>query len=106
MEFRIDLLMLALLPFLASLGAWFSKQLKSGRDGFFFLLPANAVLTGSTWAVIAKFTRMPLTAATILFDIIYSLSYFFALVAMGEQFKPIHGLGVGFALVAMVLLSL
>lgn len=103
---RFDILMLAVLPFLAVLGAWFSKQLKSGRNGFFFLLPLNAVLTGTTWATIAKTTKMPLSVATVIFDIIYSLTYFAAFVAMGEACTLRQGIGVGFALIALVLLSL
>lgn len=104
--FRIDILMLALLPFLSALGAWYSKQLKSGRNGFFFLLPLNAALSGIMWATVAKFTKMPLSVATILFDAIFSLSYFFTFVAMGESITPIQGLGVFCALIGMVLLSM
>ncbi len=104
--FRLDIAMLVVLPFLATLGAWFSKQLKSGRNGFFILLPLNAILTGTTWATIAKTTKMPLSVATVIFDLIYSISYFAAFVAMGEACTLRQGVGVGFALVALVLLSL
>lgn len=102
----MDILTLVLLPFLALLGAWFSKQLKLGRNCFFFLLPANAVLTGTAWATMAKFTKMPLSVATIIFDTVYSLSYFFAFVAMGESITLVQGIGVGCALAGIILLSL
>lgn len=104
--FRIDITMLVVLPFLALLGAWFSKQLKSGRNGFFFLLPLNAMLTGTTWAVVTKTTKMPLSVATIIFDLTYSLSYFLAFVLMGESVTLVQGIGVALALGALVLLSL
>lgn len=95
-----------MLPFLALLGAWFSRQLKAGRNGFFFLLPLNAVFTGTAWATVAKFTKMPLSVATIIFDTTYSLSYFFAFVLMGESITPLQGLGVACAIAGIVLLSL
>jgi len=104
--FRVDIMTLVLLPFLALLGAWFSKQLKSGRNGFFALLPLNAALTGTAWATVAKFTKMPLSVATIIFDTIYSLSYFFAFVAMGESITLVQGIGVGCAFLGLALLSL
>jgi uncharacterized membrane protein len=104
--FRVDITVLVVLPFLALLGAWFSKQLKAGRNGFFFLLPLNALLTGTTWAVVTKTTAMSLAVATVIFDTTYSLSYFLAFVLMGEQVTLIQGVGVMFALVALVLLSL
>jgi len=103
---RIDILMLFLLPFLAAIGAWFSRQLKSGRKGFFFLIPLNAVLTSTTWAIIANTTKMSLSVASAIFDIICSLSYFFAFVLMGETCTLWQGIGVFFAVVALVLLSL
>ena len=103
---RIDILVLALLPFTAVVGAWFSKQLKSGKNYFFPLLPLNAALTGTGWAIVAKYTKIPLSVATILFDATYSLSYFFAFVWMGESITCIQGVGVACALAGMVLLSL
>lgn len=106
MGFRIDIATLAVLPFLAILGAWFSKQLKSGRNAFFAFLPMNAALTGTAWGVVAKFTKMPLSVATILFDTTYSLSYFFAFVAMGESITLVKGIGVACAIMGIVLLSL
>lgn len=102
---RLDILMLVALPFLAALGAWFSKQLKSGRNGFFFLLPLNAVLTGTTWATIAKTTKMSLSVATILFDAVYSLSYFFAFVLMGEPVTITQGIGIACVVIGILLLS-
>ena len=104
--FRVDIAMLGVLPFLALLGAWFSKQLKAGRNGFFPLLPLNAALTGTTWAVVAKTTKMPLSVATVLFDAVYSLSYFFAFVLMGESVTLIQGIGVACAIAGIVLLSM
>lgn len=98
--------MLVLLPFLALLGAWSSKQLKSGRNGFFALLLLNGMFTVTVWATVAKFTKMPLSVATIIFDITYSLSYFFAFVAMGESITLLQGFGVAFALVGLILLSM
>jgi len=103
---RVDILILIILPLLAILGAWFSKQLKSGRNGFFYLLPLNAALTGTAWAIVAKFTKMPLSVATIIFDTTYSLSYFFAFIVMGESITLTQGAGVALALVGLVLLSL
>jgi uncharacterized membrane protein len=104
--FRIDILMFILLPFLAVSGAWFSKQVKLGRDRFFPLLPLNAAVTGVLWAVITRTTKTPLTAATVIFDTVYALSYFLAFAALGEPVTLMQGFGVALALVALVLLSL
>lgn len=106
MEFRIDIAMLALLPFLAFLGAWCSRQLKSGRKWFFVSLPLNAILTGTVWATVVKFTKMPLSVATVMFDAMFSLSYFLAFVLMGESITPVQGIGVACAITGIVLMSL
>lgn len=99
-------LLFAVLPFLALLGAWASLKFRSGRNGFFFLLPLDALLNGTAWAGIVKTTRLPLTAAAILFDVIYSTSYFLALVKMGEPASLTNWIGVGCAVAAFILLSL
>jgi len=106
MPFRIDNATLVVLPFLALIGAWFSKRLKSGQNIFFAFLPMNAAVTGTAWGIMAKYTKMPLSVATVLFDATYSLSYFFAFVMMGESITLVKGIGVAFAVAGIVLLSL
>ena len=103
---RIDVLMLCCLPIISVIGAIFSKKIKTTQGNkYFFLIPITSVLTGLTWAAISKYTPMSLSVATIIFDTIMSLSYFFAFIVLGEAISLTQGIGVIMAIVALILLS-
>ena len=103
---RLDLLPLAIIPFLSILGAWYSRKLKAGHNAFFLLMPLNGALTGASWAVMSRLTRMSLAVASVIFDAVYNLSYFFAFLAMGESITFTQALGVACVILGMVLMSI
>lgn len=91
----------------SSISAIFSKRLKTTHQKFyFFLIPCMSVLTGLTWAFFSRYTKWSLSVATIIFDVVMSLSYFFMFLMLGESITFMQGIGVVLALGALIFLSI
>lgn len=103
---RIDILMLLCLPFICALSAYFSKKIKVTQSNkYYFIIPIMSIMNGLAWTTISKYTSMSLSVATIVFDTLMSLSYFFAFILLGEAITLSQGIGVVLAIASMILLS-
>lgn len=104
---RIDIILFATLPILAVVGAIFSKQLKvSQSNKYIFLIIGMAIISGLVWSYISKYTKISLSVATVIYDLVYGLAYFFTFWALGETITLIQGVGVALAMAAIILLSI
>lgn len=102
---RYDLLAFLALPFLGFSGAYSSQKIKKSNK-LIFIPPLVSFAVGWLWVVVAKHTKMSLATAQIAFDTTYVLYYFLAFLLLGESITFRQGLGAGFAITGIVLLSL
>ena len=99
-----NLIFLAL-PLLAFLGARTSKEIKI-TNKFIYIPPLISFAVGWGWIFFAKYTKMSLAIAQILFDTTYILFYFLAFILLGEAITLIQGIGVVLAVSGIILLGL
>jgi drug/metabolite transporter (DMT)-like permease len=104
---RLDIIAFLFLPLLAVIGAICSKKIKyNGGAWPIVSMLGLSFLSATSWILISKYTKMSLAVATIVFDIIYGISYFIAFLILGEQITLIQGIGVGLALAGMALMNI
>lgn len=87
------------------LGAWISTQVRAhGLSVWFFLLSGNMSLF--VWMYLSRFSKLHLTTASLVFDCIYNLAWFGALIYLGEPITPTRILAVILVVAGISLLGL
>ena len=101
-----DIIVFMLLPILAIFGAWFSKGIKLG-NGAKSIIPMfiTSMFSAVAWILISKYTKMSLAVATIVFDTVLGLAYFFAFMAFGEAVSLRQWIGVALAVIGTILMG-
>lgn len=95
-----------LLFFCGLAGAYSTIKCRQGGLLPVAMLFCVSMLTTTLWVYLAKRSSLPLTYASILFDIVYGGSYFASFILLGQRVTLVQGVGGGMAILGMTLLSL
>lgn len=83
-------------------GAFVSKGINQGAIGWYWAI-LTAVLSGAVWGWMARQRGMSLIYSSILYDVVYAVTYVLALAAFGEGMTWVQAVGVGLAILGTVL---
>ena len=86
------------------LGAWISTHVRAQSLAIWFtFLSGNISLL--VWAYLAKFSKMTLPTASILFDCVYNFAWFLALIYLGQKMTPVQLAGIVLVTLGIALLG-
>jgi len=84
------------LPIFAILGAYSSWKVKFGANVLW--IPLVGILPTISWIVITRYSSYSLSIAGAFYDVLYDVSYFLTLIALGESARWWQWIGVAIAM--------
>lgn len=86
------------------LGAWISTKIRAQS-----FIVWTALLSGNlslfVWMYLARFSKMTLPVASVLFDIVYNISWIFALVYFGTKVTSTQMIGILLTILGVAFMS-
>lgn len=89
----------------ATLGAGISKGINTGIMSWYWAV-VSAMVSGLTWGWIARHKDVSLVYASVVYDVLYALTYVVFLACAGEKLTAYQVAGVGLSLLGMVVAGL
>lgn len=84
-------------------GAWTSRRIRAG--GPIWLMYASGFCTTTIWFLQAKYSRFSLLYASILFDVVYTASWYLGAVYYGEHVTPFQLAAIGLMIVSLIMMN-
>lgn len=88
--------------FIAAFGAWASKRINDGEIPW-YTAAAMALPASLLWGWMARHKDVSLIYSSLVYDVVYTLSYTGCFVLLGERMTPLQWVGVTMAIVGTVM---
>lgn len=86
----------------AAIGAAVSKAINVGSIAWYWAV-ATSVLAGLAWGWIAKNKDISLVYASVLYDVLYAITYVVFLAYAGEKITTMQAVGVGISILGVAI---
>jgi hypothetical protein len=87
-----------------ALGGWISTQIRENGFGWYFVF-LSGNLSVFVWAYLAKYSKMNLATASILFDLLFNISWFVMIAYLGIKFNTVQAIGIGLIILGIAFLG-
>lgn len=86
----------------ATIGALISKGINSGNIPWYWAV-STSILSGLTWGWMAKNKDISLVYASVLYDVLYAITYVIFLAVAGEKITTMQAIGVGISILGVAI---
>ncbi len=86
----------------ATIGAFISKAINAGAISWYWAV-STSVLSGLTWGWIAKNKDVSLVYASVLYDVLYAITYVVFLAIAGEKITTWQAIGIGMSIAGVAI---